>query len=214
MAMAGPYLVTRYTVRYSPAPDPAWCRPRHETLFPYLQTRQNCPHTPWSGDAITWITRDWAADHFDHLLVFVADGAEPVMAGHNVELAAVFAHSNIAASEMTQVKRRLFKVGNHIAWSHLQSAPLLMIRPSSALQRPQLRAGSVAQWPPPPPGPPTLTTPRLRRAVSSARSRLKINMVTSDYNELINNPVWENFSRLTLTSPTQYPDTLIVFVFQ
>ena len=111
------------------------------------------------------------------------------MAGHNVELAAVFAHSNIAASEMTRVKRRLFKVGNHIAWSHLQSAPLLMIRPSSALQRPQLRAGSVAQWLPPPPGPPTLTTPRLRRAVSSARSRLKINMVTSDYNELINNPV-------------------------
>ena len=40
----------------------------------------------------------------DHLLVFVADGAEPVMAGHNVELAAVFAHSNIAASEMTHVK--------------------------------------------------------------------------------------------------------------
>ena len=36
----------------------------------------------------------------DHLLVFVADGAEPVMAGHNVELAAVFANPNIAASEM------------------------------------------------------------------------------------------------------------------
>ena len=41
----------------------------------------------------------------DHLLVFVADGAEPVMAGHNVELAAVFANPNIAASEME--KRRV-----------------------------------------------------------------------------------------------------------
>ena len=46
MAMAGPYLVTRYTGRYSPAPDPAWCRPRHESLFPYLQTRQIAPHFP------------------------------------------------------------------------------------------------------------------------------------------------------------------------
>ena len=52
----------------------------------------------------------------DHLLVFVADGAEPVMAGHNVELAAVFAHSNIAASEMTHVKlleRRLLRTIAH-----------------------------------------------------------------------------------------------------
>ena len=52
----------------------------------------------------------------DHLLVFVADGAEPVMAGHNVELAAVFAHSNIAASEMTDVKlpeRRLLRTTAH-----------------------------------------------------------------------------------------------------
>ena len=51
----------------------------------------------------------------DHLLVFVADGAEPVMAGHNVELAAVFAHSNIAASEMTHLKlpeRRLLRTIN------------------------------------------------------------------------------------------------------
>ena len=107
MAMAGPYLVTRYTVRYSPAPDPAWCRPRHETLFPYLQTRQIAP-TPHGQVMPSRGRSHWT----DHLLVFVADGAEPVMAGHNVELAAVFAHSNIAASEMTHLKlleRRLLR---------------------------------------------------------------------------------------------------------
>ena len=89
MAMAGPYLVTRYTVRYSPAPDPAWCRPRHGKIAP-------TPH----GQLMPSRGRSLGTDH---LLVFVADGAEPVMAGHNVELAAVFAHSNIAASEMTHV---------------------------------------------------------------------------------------------------------------
>ena len=52
MAMAGPYLVTRYTGRYSPAPDPAWCRPQHESLFPYLQTRQIAPHFPNGQDAM------------------------------------------------------------------------------------------------------------------------------------------------------------------
>ena len=97
MAMAGPYLVTRYTVRYSPAPDPAWCRPRHESLFPYLQTRQIGPHIPNGQDVMASLSRSLGTDH---LLVFVADGAEPVMAGHNVELAAVFANPNIAASEM------------------------------------------------------------------------------------------------------------------
>ena len=63
---------------------------------------------------------------------------------------------------------------------YLHTAPLLMMRPSSALHRPQLRAGSAAHWlltpPPAPPPPPavTLTTPLRRSAVSSARSRLKI----------------------------------------
>ena len=58
--------------------------------------------------------------------------------------------------------------------SYLQTAPLLMILPSSALQRPQDLAGSGAQeLPPPPPPPVTFTTPFLLNRDNSALSRLK-----------------------------------------
>ena len=52
---------------------------------------------------------------------------------------------------------------------HLQTAPLLMILPSSALHLPQLLAGSGVQAPPAD----TLVTPFLLRADNSARRRLK-----------------------------------------
>ena len=58
--------------------------------------------------------------------------------------------------------------------SHLQTAPLLMILPSSALQRPQDLAGSAAQE-----LPDTFTTPFLLNRESSARSRLKQNNIKS-----------------------------------
>ena len=53
--------------------------------------------------------------------------------------------------------------------SHLQTAPLLMILPSSALQRPQDLAGSGAQELPDV----TFTTPFLLNRDNSARNRLK-----------------------------------------
>ena len=61
-----------------------------------------------------------------------------------------------------------------VAPLYLHTAPLLMMRPSSALQRPQLLAGSAAHWAAPPGAWLALTPPRRRSALSSARSRLKI----------------------------------------
>ena len=119
----------------------------------------------------------------EHLLVFVADWAQPLVARQHVVLAAALAHPHIAPPA-TRTQSEHFTtlplcplIGLPL---YLQTAPLLMMRPSSALHRPQLRAGSAAHWlltpPPVPPPPPavTLTTPLRRSAVSSARSRLKI----------------------------------------
>ena len=128
----------------------------------------------------------------EHLLVFVADWAQPLVAGQHVVLAAALAHPHIAppatqtqSERYTTLSLPLFPVSSHRTAPvplYLQTAPLLMMRPSSALHRPQLRAGSAAHWlltpppatPPPPPPAVTLTTPLRRSAVSSARSRLKI----------------------------------------
>ena len=54
--------------------------------------------------------------------------------------------------------------------SHLQTAPLLMILPSSALHLPQLLAGSAVQE-----LPVTFTTPRRLNRDNSALSRLEGN---------------------------------------